>query len=141
MKGHIVLKTIDYIERNLSNDLSLDEISRSVNYSKYHLSRMFSEKVGYTIYKYIQMRRLTIAAKKLVSTDKSIIEISLEANYDSQQSFTHAFRVIYNQSPQAYRKIGKFFPALERVHIDSNLVYQTKFSINKETMKLGEMAA
>lgn len=94
---------IDYIEENLDSQLSLDEIAKEAAYSKFHLSRVFLECVGCTIYKYIQMRRLTVAAEKLVDTDKPIVEIAHEANYSSQESFTFAFRQLYGYPPQEYR--------------------------------------
>lgn len=55
--------------------------------------------------KYIQMRRLTVATEKLVNTEKPIIEIALEANYSSQQSFTSAFCLLYEMPPQKYSAI------------------------------------
>lgn len=115
---NIVLKTVNYIEQNLEKNLSLDEISLEMNYSKFHLNRLFSEKVGCTIYKYIQMRRITEAARKLVYTDESVIDIAMEANYNSQQAFTLAFRQIYLYTPQAYRAIGVFAPMRDKFSMD-----------------------
>ncbi len=111
---NIVSKTVNYIEQNLEKNLSLDKISEEMNYSKFHLNRLFSEKVGCTIYKYIQMRRITEAARKLVYTDAPVIDIALEANYNSQQAFTLAFRQIYLCTPQAYRGIGVFTPRQDK---------------------------
>lgn len=106
----IILKVIDYIEEHLQEKLNLDMISAQVNYSKFHFNRLFSEKVGYTVYKYIQMRRLTIAAQELVSTNKSIVDIAYEAGYCSQQAFTFAFKQVYLDTPQVYRTKGIFLP-------------------------------
>ena len=108
---NIIMKTVDYIENRLDdeyNKLRLDEIADNISYSKFHLNRLFAEVVGCTIYKYIQKRRLTEAAKKLVCTDKPIIEIAHEANYESQQSFTLAFKQLYAHTPQEYRLTGVY---------------------------------
>ena len=106
----VIMETVDYIESHLNDDecdeLRLDEIANKISYSKFHLNRLFSEVVGCTIYKYIQKRRLTEAAKKLVLTDKPIIDIAYEANYESQQAFTLAFKQLYTHTPQEYRTIG-----------------------------------
>ena len=64
-----VIATIDYIETHLSENLDLDGIAEAVNYSKYHLHRMFTATVGMTIHDYVQRRRLTEAAKLLVFTE------------------------------------------------------------------------
>lgn len=113
-RNEIILKTVEYIEENLEKELTLDDISEKINYSKFYLSRLFSVTVGCTIYKYIQMRRITESACKLVETDKPIIEIALEANYQSQQAFTNAFHQIYYCSPQTYRAIKIFVPKMPR---------------------------
>lgn len=101
-----VIKTVDYIESRLDDELKLDEIADKISYSKFHLNRLFSETVGCTIHKYIQKRRLTEAAKKLVCTDKPIIDIAYEAQYESQQAFTLAFKQLYSNTPQEYRTKG-----------------------------------
>lgn len=108
----IISKVIDFIEERLTTEenLDLDKIADIANYSKFHLHRMFSNIVGCTIHQYIQKRRLTEAARQLVYTNKSIIDISLNAGYEAQQSFTLAFKRLYEESPQAYRKRQIFLP-------------------------------
>lgn len=118
----VITKVIDYIENNLDRQLSLDEIAKEAAYSKFHLNRMFCECVGCTIYKYIQMRRLTVAAEKLVDTKKPIVEIAYEANYSSQESFTFAFRQLYGHPPQAYRAIKVHIPKFNKFEPKGSLV-------------------
>ena len=104
----IVKKITSYIEAHLDEDLSLESIADSLHYSKFYLARTFAEQTGSTIGKYIQGCRLTLAARKLVETNKPIIEIAFEAHYNSQQAFTLAFRRLYLCTPQVYRKRGRF---------------------------------
>lgn len=118
----IIEKVIDYIENNLDSQLNLDEIAKEAAYSKFHLNRVFLKYVGCTIYKYIQMRRLTVAAEKLVDTKKPIIEIAYEANYSSQESFTFAFRQLYGHPPQEYRTIKVHIPKFNKFELKGNLV-------------------
>lgn len=117
-----IKRIIDYIENNLDRKLSLDEIAKEAGYSKFHLNRVFLECVGCTIYKYTQMRRLTVAAEKLVHTQKPIIEIAYEANYSSQQSFTYAFRQLYGDPPQVYRAIKVHIPKCCKFELKNKLV-------------------
>ncbi len=130
--NNIIMKVIDYIEDNLDGKLSLDEIADKVGYSKFHLNRLFSEIVGFTLYKYIQTRRLTVAAEKLVNTKKPIIEIAYESNYDSQQSFSLAFRQLYLYTPQRYRIIGIHNPKLNRFTISNNFMMTYTFALKCE---------
>lgn len=118
----IIKQVIDYIENNLDRQLNLDEIAKEAAYSKFHLNRVFLEYVGCTIYKYIQMRRLTVAAEKLVFTKKPILEIAYEANYSSQESFTSAFRQLYGYPPQKYRMLKVYIPKFKKFELKGNLV-------------------
>ena len=105
-------QVIDYIENHLSEKIDLETVSTTVNYSKYHLHRMFTETVGLTIHDYVQRRQLTEAAKLLVFSDKPIIEIAFICGYESQQSFTTAFTAMYKTSPAQYRDKQEFYPLL-----------------------------
>lgn len=131
-----VMKTVNYIEKNLYNEINLDEISDAVNYSKFHLNRLFADRVGLTIYKYVQMRRLTEAARKLIKTDMPIVEIAMEANYNSQQAFTLAFKQVYIYTPQVYRAMGVFVPKQNRFSMNSRQMSQQNIFT-----KCGVMAA
>ena len=97
-------KILNYIEEHLEESVGLEQVAHAAGYSKYHVNRMFMAQTGCTIYKYIQMRRLTKAAEKLVRTDKTIVEISGEAGYSTQQAFSAAFRSVYLCSPGIYRR-------------------------------------
>lgn len=110
----IVEKVVEYSEKNLEKEINLDNISKNIGYSKFYLNRIFTEHTGVTIHKYIQNRRLTIAAEKLVKSDKPILQIAYEAGYDSQQSFSFAFKQLYLYPPKVYRKIGNFRPKQNR---------------------------
>ncbi len=111
----IVKKVIDYIERNLEKEINLDTISKNIGYSKFYLNRIFTVQTGITIYKYLKNRRLTVAAEKLVKTDKTIIQIAYEAGYDTQQSFSFAFKQVYLYPPNIYSDIGIFMPKQNRI--------------------------
>lgn len=106
----VVRKVASYIEQHIEDDLSLDRIAEVLSYSKFYIARMFVEETGCTVYKYIQGRRLTLAAKKLVETNEPIVDIAYEAHYNSQQAFTLAFGKLYQCTPQTYRKNGIFYP-------------------------------
>ncbi|MDE6701907.1 MAG: helix-turn-helix domain-containing protein, partial [Acetatifactor sp.] len=73
------------------------------------------------VYRYIQGRRLTLAAWKLVETKQPIVEIAYEAQYDSQQAFTLAFKRVYECTPKIYRKNGVFYPKQPRICMMSSL--------------------
>ena len=141
-ESNIVEKITRYIENHLEEDLPLDKIAADLHYSKYYLARAFMEKTGCTIYKYIQRRRLTQAAQKLVETKKPIVEIACEANYSSQQAFTLAFEQLYLCTPQVYRKRGIFYPVQPGIHIQSmQCVSSRLYGANTVYVMKGAIAA
>ncbi len=116
----VVKKAVDYIETHIDEDLPLDKIANALNYSKFYLARIFTEETKCTVYKYIQGRRLTLAAQKLVETKQPIVEIAYEAHYDSQQAFTLAFKQFYGCTPKIYRKNGVFYPKQSKISMMSS---------------------
>ena len=136
----IVQKVVDYIEQNLEKEITLDKISKNIGYSKFHLNRVFTEQTGITIYKYLQNRRLTIAAEKLVKTDKPITQIAYEAGYDTQQSFTFAFKQVYLYPPKTYRNMGIFIPKQNRISMYYSCISQC-YKFVKAITEIKEIAA
>ena len=115
-KNRIVKEILDSVEKKMESgeSLSLEAMEAHTGYSRFYLNRIFSEVPGCTIHRYIMERRLTEAARKLVETDKTIVEISCEADYQSQQAFTLAFQRVYGCTPMAYRERKHFTPLREQ---------------------------
>lgn len=126
-KKEVIKKVIDYIEKNLEKEINLNKISKNIGYSKFYLNRIFTECTGITMYKYIQNRRLTVAAQKLVKTDKPILQIAYEAGYDTQQSFSFAFKQLYVYPPKTYRDIGIFMPKQNRISMCYSYLFSYEF--------------
>lgn len=119
---------IDFIENHLDGKLELDTVAASVHYSKYHLHRMFTETVGMTIHDYVSRRQLTEAAKLLVFSKKSIIDIALICGYESQQAFTSAFKAMYKMPPAEYRDLGQFYPLQLHFYLHKEAHSNMKFT-------------
>lgn len=110
------IRVINYIEDHLTEKLDLDRIAAAAGYSKFHLHRLFVKTTGYSIHDYVQRRRLTEAARLLVFTDRSILDIALTAGYESQQAFTVIFSQLYKKSPDKFRRDEEFYPLMLRFH-------------------------
>lgn len=115
-----IVSALDYIEAHLTDKLDLEMVADAVHYSKYYLHRMFTNIVGLTIHDYVQRRKLTEAAKLLVFSDTSILEIALIAGYESQQAFTAIFKEMYKQSPNQFRAKEVFYPLQLKYVLDEN---------------------
>jgi len=93
-----------WMESHLDRPLLLDQVATKSGYSKWHLQRVFREVAGVTLGSYIRHRRLSNAATELCSGEKSVLNIALEHGFDSQPSFSRAFKKEFGQSPAAYRR-------------------------------------
>ncbi|BAI71903.1 transcriptional regulator [Azospirillum sp. B510] len=98
-------RLFDYIEQNLDGDLSLDRLSDVACLSKFHFHRLFSAHFDISIGKYIQLARLKRASFRLAfcPADK-IIDIALDAGFETPESFSRAFKKAFGQTPSDFRK-------------------------------------
>jgi AraC family transcriptional regulator len=97
-------KAILYIEKNLKAKIRLDDIAEEIHLSKYHFHRIFHAIVGETVYDYIRNRRITNASDELLNSDKKIVDVSFDYQFESQEAFTRSFKAIYHMTPAKYRK-------------------------------------
>ena len=100
----IIRDLLVWLESHLDQPLSLDNVAFKAGYSKWHLQRMFKNVTGHAIGAYIRARRLSKAAVALRLTSRPILDIALQYRFDSQQTFTRAFKKQFNQTPAGYRR-------------------------------------
>ena len=106
MDYHTTLRgSVEYIEKNLKDRIKLEDLAQKANLSKYHYHRLFHKIVGESVYQYITKRRMEKAAEDLAQTAQPIIDIALNYQYASQESFSRAFMRIHGLTPGKYRKI------------------------------------
>jgi AraC family transcriptional regulator len=95
---------IDYIEENLKGELNIVDIASKAFFSSFYFQRLFQAMSGYSVQEYIRKRKLTEAAKILDSTEISVLDIAVDFGYGSQESFTRAFKSLFDMTPAKYRK-------------------------------------
>ncbi|EMY5618089.1 AraC family transcriptional regulator [Providencia stuartii] len=102
-QSSIISEILVWIEGNLTNRLSLDDIAQHSGYTKWHLQRVFRKIVGMPLGEYIRRRRICEAAKELQTTNLQVIDIALKYQFNSQQSFAKRFKAYLGISPSLYR--------------------------------------
>ncbi|HDP77276.1 MAG TPA: AraC family transcriptional regulator [Mesotoga infera] len=127
-----VNSVIDYIEEHLSSQITLDDLCSESFYSSVHLQRIFFHTVGETIGQYRKGRRLSVAADKLATTSMTILEIALQLGYDSQESFTRAFKSKYYVTPGKYRRLGLHFVVTQKKRLSKRDLMGTKGGMRME---------
>ncbi len=117
---------IDYIENNLTNDITINDISKKCYISPYYFQKGFAMLCGYSVSEYIRNRRLSLAGLELLNTDNKIIDIALKYGYDSPDSFTKAFKRFHGTTPINIRNkkgtIKDFSPLKINISLDGGYI-------------------
>ncbi|TRZ36513.1 AraC family transcriptional regulator [Niallia circulans] len=102
---------MDYIEENLTEQISGTEISKIVGMSDYHFKRMFSYMAGMSLNEYIKNRRLSVANVELIGGAR-VTDVAFKYGYQSIEGFSRAFREWCGFLPSEVtkNKIQKSFP-------------------------------
>ena len=114
-KFEILSEALDYIEENLTAGLSPEDCAEKCCYSLSSMQKMFRCTFHIGISDYIARRRLTAAAKELIETDGSVLDIAVKYGYNSHETFTRAFVRLWGVAPSKFRKSRSFseiFPKL-----------------------------
>ncbi len=112
-------KAIHYIENNLTNDISVDEISGQAYTSSSHFQLIFHVVMGMTVGEYIRNRRMSLAAQDLLQPASKIIDVAMRYQYDTQESFSKAFTRFHGMPPSKVQRgrVRLFHPLTIHVNI------------------------
>jgi AraC family transcriptional regulator len=118
----LISKAVDFIEDNLSEAIAVADMADAVSYSLYHFCRMFNQATHHTPYDYLMRRRLSQAAQALLQTDRKIIDIAFDYQFNSPETFSRAFKRVFGMQPSQLRKQGnidkrRLMPRLTFAHI------------------------
>lgn len=98
-------KVIDFIGQHLDEELSLERLSEIFCISKFHFHRLFTIFTGLSLQQYIRWLRLKRAARQLIiDKEQSIINIAINAGFESHEAFSRAFKKACGFSPSQYRQ-------------------------------------
>ncbi len=99
-----VNRAIDYILNHINEEISVDEVAKHCNFSKYYFSRIFKRVTGESIYEFIKRVKMEQSAFRLkVEKRRSITDIGCEYGYSSS-NFSSAFKQHHDMSPIEFRR-------------------------------------
>lgn len=101
-----VIKSIDYIKKNIKNKITINQVCNHVNLSKYYFSRVFKQEIGITPYKYILNCKIEGVKKDL----KNGVDINTVANNYGFYDLSHLnknFIKVYGITPLEFQESCK----------------------------------
>ena len=96
----------NYIYEHLSDDLSLNVISRDLYVNKYYISHVFQETTGMSVHQYIIKRRLAACCEAILEGEQAT-KICMQFGFNDYSSFYRAFKKEYGKSPAEYVRDNK----------------------------------
>lgn len=115
---YILTDAINYIEDNLCNEFTLEDVAEACYSSLSGLKKLFRYAFHHGLYEYVSKRRLTHAAHDLLNTDLSVTEIAMKYQYNSPEVFTRAFSKVWGTPPSSFRKEWRFSGIFPRMHFE-----------------------
>ena len=93
-----VEQLLKYINRNLSENLSIDQLANRFFFSKYHMMRKFKNETGYTIHNYITSKRL-LMARSLISQGMPVMKAAQASGIHDYTTFVRAYKKQFGKAP------------------------------------------
>ncbi len=129
---YILNDAIDYVEEHLKVDITAEEIAGACNYSVSNLKYLFRKVFQYGMMDYVNRRKITEAAGKLVKTGETVCSVAYDYGFGSQEVFTRAFYKIWEETPGVYRKKRHFYNLFPRqeFYYDVCRVFRRRFDLS-----------
>ena len=102
-----ISEALVYLSEHFKENLRLDDVARSIGYSKSHISHSLSAMLGMNFRECLNMFRAEHAKKLVLYTNKSMYVVSMESGFTSERSFHRAFIKAVGATPLEYRKLRK----------------------------------
>lgn len=127
-----VQRGIDYIESHLDESFALAKVSKVAGISHWHFQRIFKALTGETLMTYVRSRRLARSLDRLLKSNVGILQIAMDAGFESQAAFTRAFKSAFGLTPGAYRKIGDKSLFLQKARIDADYLMHVHENVSRD---------
>jgi AraC-like DNA-binding protein len=93
-----------YLASRLSQPITLDDIARAVYASPFHLARLFQQRTGIPVHRYLTLLRLRAALDQLAAGVDNLTALALELGFSSHSHFAAAFRREFGRTPSDVRR-------------------------------------
>lgn len=99
----LLVRIFRFVETNFAKECSLFSLARELSYHQGYLSRYFKKQTGLRFSDYVMRYRINEGAYLLTNTPKKILDVAMEAGFDSLRSFNRNFKAVTGKTPNEYR--------------------------------------
>lgn len=103
----IFVTALEYIEANICENMSQEQIAAACYISLSSLQKLWKYCTHYSLKEYISKRKLTLAGRDLLMEDSSVLDVAMKYGYNSHEVFTRAFTKVWGVSPSKFKKQWK----------------------------------
>lgn len=97
-------RAIIEVDSFLPANVNAQEIAQAAGISKFHMSRLFSQKLGVGFNTYVSLMQINAARRMLAQTNLPVREICIRCGYRNPRTFDRAFLRLVGISPREYRR-------------------------------------
>jgi AraC-like DNA-binding protein len=120
LRDPFVSRALALMHARVGKPWTVDELGREVGLSRSALADRFGDVLGVPPMQYLSSWRIHVAAHELIGTAKSILQIAQEVGYESEASFSRAFKRMMDIPPATWRRSRGRAPALSAAQGDVN---------------------
>ncbi|EGU61595.1 AraC family transcriptional regulator [Vibrio nigripulchritudo ATCC 27043] len=96
-------RVIDYIQANLDENLTVEQLAKLACFSEFHFNRIFKQRVGQNAYQFVRRLRVEKAARLLIFESRAITDIALSCGFSNSASFAKSFKQVFGKSATQWR--------------------------------------
>jgi len=100
----VITRAKQFITDHQTEELSLEQVAKSVNTSKFYFCKMFKKATGINFTDYLSRVRTERAKNLLLNPNLRVSEIAYEVGFQSLTHFNRVFKRILGRSPTDYRE-------------------------------------
>lgn len=95
----------DYINVNLTEDITLDKIADIAGFSKFHFSRLFKQFTDISFYDYLNQKRVKAAESLLLNPSLTITDVAMQSGFSSISTFNRVFKMMKECTPTEFKSL------------------------------------
>lgn len=99
-----IARVITYIDSNIDDRITCEDMASMINMSRSYFSRLFKEELGVSFSDYVLSRKMAYAKDVLVHSNSTIQEVSEKVGFDTVSNFYRMFKKITGKTPKQIRE-------------------------------------